>query len=60
MIASLRGSRFQAAIPKQTRFHTMADHERKRANRAVDLTTGKRAVSMGSVFDVRSLRHRAC
>jgi len=60
MIASLRGPRFQAAIPKQTRFHTLPDHERKWANRAVDLTTGKRAVSIGSLFDVRPLRHRAC
>jgi len=44
----------------QARLHTMPDHERKRANRAVDLTTGKRAVWIGSVFDVRPLRHRAC
>ena len=41
MIASLRGPRFQAAIAQQTRFHTMADHERKRANRAVQLIAGR-------------------
>ncbi|MCK9590262.1 MAG: hypothetical protein M0Q93_12995, partial [Terrimicrobiaceae bacterium] len=50
----------QKRTQTQARFHTPSDHDRKRANRAVDLTTGTRAVSSGSVFDVRPLRHRAC
>ena len=44
----------------QARFHAPPDHEQECANRAVDLTTGKRAVSMESLFDVPPLRHRAC
>jgi len=44
----------------QARVHATSDHEQKNANRAVDLTTGKRAVSMESLFDVPPLRHRAC
>jgi len=40
MIASLRGSRF----------HTMSDHERKRANRAVQLIAGRSVIrAEGSV-----------
>ena len=56
VISTFRQKRTQT----QARFHTPPDHDRKRANRAVDLTTGTRAVSIGSVFDVRPLRHRAC
>ena len=60
MIAGLRLSRFDAATPLRAVFHAIPDHERELANRAVDLTTGKWALSMGSLFDVPPLRHRAC
>jgi hypothetical protein len=50
----------QRSARAQATFHAISDHEENIANRPMDLTTGTQDVSIGSAFDVRPLRHRAC